>query len=65
VRPTKNEGARRLGEHEQYLIVGSIPSEAGIVRPEPFGPELKAAGLRAEGSRRWPAIRRAKRLFSV
>ena len=30
-------GARRLGQGEQYLTVREILSEAGTVRPEPYG----------------------------
>ncbi len=57
--------ARRLGEDGVYLTVGDILSEASTVRPEPFGSELKAELLTAEGSRRWHAIKRAQRFLPV
>ena len=42
--------ARRLGQDEAYLTVRDILAEASTVRPEPFGSELKAELLIAEGS---------------
>ena len=49
----------------QKLTVREILSEVSTVRPEPFGSELKAEFLMAEGGRRWLAITRAQRFFMV
>ena len=56
--------ALRLGQDEQYLTVRQILPEVSTVRPEPFGIELKAELLTAEGGRRWRATTRAKGLFA-
>ena len=42
--------ARMLGQNLAYLSVRETLSEASTVRPEPFGSELKAELLTAEGS---------------
>ena len=57
--------AHRRGQDEAYLTVREILSEASTVRPEPFGSELKAELLTAEGGRRWRSMVRAQRLWPV
>ena len=51
--------AHRRGQDEAYFTVREILAEASTARPEPFGTELKAELLTAEGSRRWGAMARA------
>jgi hypothetical protein len=63
--PTEGGTAPRLGQVEAHCTIGEVLSEESTVQPEPFGSELKAELLTAEGSRRWRSIARAQRFLPV